>query len=59
MPPGVAAQIRGKVLLGGTMVDETRFPRMASGIWASRDYPVATNRVDITVTGGFGSARIA
>jgi hypothetical protein len=58
VPQGVAAQIRGKVVLGGTKVDETRFPRMASGIWASRDYPVATNRVDITVGGGFGSARI-
>ena len=58
VPQGVAAQIRGKMLLGGTLVDETRFPRVASGIWASRDYPVAANRVDITVGGGFGSARI-
>jgi hypothetical protein len=59
VPQGVAARIRGKVWLGGTQVDETRFHRLASGEWMSPDYATATNRVDITVDGGFGSARIA
>jgi hypothetical protein len=58
VPEGVAAQIRGRVLLGSTHVDETRFPRLASGVWASRDYSAAKDRVDITVAGGFGSTRI-
>ena len=57
-PQGVAAQIRGKVVLGGTKVDETRFPQMASGIWASRDYPRRPTASTSPLTGGFGSARI-
>jgi hypothetical protein len=51
-------RIRGKVWLGGTQVDETRFPRSATGGWMSPDYDAAANRVDITVDGGFGSARV-
>lgn len=57
VPPGVAARIKGKVWLGGTQVDETRFPKAAGG-WMSPDYVAAANRVDISVDGGFGSARI-
>ena len=59
VPQGVAARIRGKVWLGGTQVDETRFPRLGTGGWLSPDYDTAANRVDISVDGGFGSARIS
>jgi hypothetical protein len=57
VPHGVAARIRGKVSLGSTQVDETRFPRVADG-WASADYESALDRVDIAVEGGFGSVRV-
>jgi len=57
VPPGVAARIQGKVWLGGTQVDETRFPKVAGG-WMSPDYTAAANRVDIKVDGGFGSASV-
>ncbi|MEX2547803.1 MAG: hypothetical protein WD830_08445 [Chloroflexota bacterium] len=58
VPRGVAARIRGKVALGSTKVDETRFPASAGG-WASPDYETAPNRVDIEVSGGFGSVLVS
>jgi hypothetical protein len=58
VPPGVAARIKGRVWLGGTQVDEGRFPKMAGGGWMSPDYDALANRAAITVDGGFGSARI-
>lgn len=58
VPRGVAARIRGKVAIGSTDVNESRFPRSADG-WASTDYETAPDRVDISVEGGFGSVRIA
>jgi hypothetical protein len=57
VPPGVAARISGRISLGSTDVDETRFPRSGKG-WASAEYETALNRVDITIAGGFGSARV-
>ena len=57
VPHGVAARISGTVSLGAIDVDESRFPRVAEG-WASADYETAANRVDISVSGGFGSVRI-
>jgi hypothetical protein len=58
VPQGVAARIKGKVWLGGTQVDETRFPRTSGGGWISPDYDTAVNCVDITINGGFGAAKI-
>lgn len=58
VPHGVAARIKGRVWLGGTQVDETRFPRTRGGGWFSPDYDTSVNCVDITIDGGFGSARI-
>jgi hypothetical protein len=59
VPRGIEARIRGKIALGSTDVDETRFPRFAGGGWASAGYESALNRVEIEVAGGFGSVRIA
>lgn len=59
VPRGIEARIRGKIALGSTDVDETRFPRFAGGGWASTGYETALNRVEIEVSGGFGSVRIA
>jgi hypothetical protein len=56
--PGVAAWIRGHLFMGGTAVDETRFPRADAGGWVSPDYDRAANRVDISVEGAFGSVRV-
>jgi hypothetical protein len=58
VPHGVAARIHGKISLGSTEVDETRFRRTADG-WSSVDYETARDRVEISVAGGFGSVRIA
>ena len=43
--------------IGSTQVDETRFPRSASG-YESPDYGTATNRVDIDASGGVGSLKV-
>jgi len=56
-PPGVAARIRTRMALGRTNVDESRFPRTADG-YASPDYEVNPNRVEIDVQGGVGSVAI-
>lgn len=57
VPAGVAARIRGKISLGSTNVDETRFARVGNS-WMSADYETAVNRVDISIEGGFGSVRV-
>lgn len=57
VPQGVAARIRGKMALGSTEVDATRFPRDSDG-WGSADYGTASNRVDISIDGGFGTVRV-
>jgi hypothetical protein len=57
VPPGVAARVRGRMALGSTQVDESRFPRSGSG-WESPDYASAANRVEIEIQGGIGAVRI-
>jgi hypothetical protein len=57
VPPGVAGRIRGSMGLGALEVDPARFPRRDDG-WESPDYDTATNRVEITVSGGLGSVRV-
>lgn len=58
VPPGVAARIRSSMTLGSVTVDEARFPRQTSGLWASADADTAPNRVEIDVRGGVGSVSI-
>ena len=57
VPPVIAARIRGRLVLGSTIVDQARFPLAADGL-ASTDYAKATDRVDIEVVGGLGSIKI-
>ncbi len=58
VPAGVAARIKSLIVIGSTSVDESRFPKAASGRWESPDYSTATNRVDLEISGGVGSARV-
>jgi hypothetical protein len=57
VPPGVAARIRSRMVLGSTQIDQDRFPPTAGG-YESVDYASAPNRVDIDVQGGVGSLRV-
>jgi hypothetical protein len=57
VPAGVAARIHSRMALGSTQVDESRFPRVGDG-WETPDYTTATNRVEIEIQGGVGSARV-
>jgi hypothetical protein len=57
VPVGVAGRIRSRMGLGSSQVDETRFPRSATG-YESPDYATAPNRADIDIAGGVGSVRI-
>ena len=57
VPAGVAARVASQMAIGSTHVDESRFPRSMDG-WASSDYESATNRIEITVSGGIGSVRV-
>ncbi len=57
VPTGVGARIRSRMAIGSTQVDETRFPRSASG-FESPDYATAANRADLDLTGGVGSIRV-
>jgi hypothetical protein len=57
VPPGVAARVRGRMALGSTQVDESRFPR-SNGGWESPDYAAAANRVEIEIQGGVGAVRV-
>jgi hypothetical protein len=59
VPEGVAAAIRSSVGLGTTSVAEHRFPRTGDGRWRSPDFETAPYRVEIEVSGGLGSMRIA
>jgi hypothetical protein len=54
VPEGVAARIRVKGGLAGTMVDRRRFPRVGS-YYLSPDYDTAANRIDVTVETAVGS----
>jgi hypothetical protein len=57
VPPGVAARIKLQMALGSSQVDESRFPRTATG-YESPDYATAANRVDIDIQGGVGSVKV-
>lgn len=59
VPAGVAARIKSLMVIGSTSVDEARFPKTASGRWESADYGTATNRVELEISGGVGSVRVA
>ena len=56
VPDGVAARIRGRMSLGSINVAD-RFPRVADG-FESPDFDAATNRVEVSVSGGVGSLRV-
>lgn len=58
IPPGVAARIRSTMVLGSVTVDQARFPRQASGLWASADADSASDRVEIELRGGVGSVSV-
>ena len=57
VPAGVAARVRGRMALGSTQVDESRFPKSGSG-WESPDFGTAANRVEIEIQGGVGAVRV-
>jgi hypothetical protein len=57
VPAGVAARIRSRMALGTSQVDETRFPRTATG-FESAGFASAENRVDLDLQGGVGSIRV-
>lgn len=59
VPAGVAARIKSLMVIGTTSVDESRFPKTASGRWESPDYEAAANRVELEVSGGVGSVRVS
>lgn len=59
VPAGVAARIKSLMVIGSTSVDESRFPKAASGRWESPDYATATNRADLEISGGVGSVRVS
>lgn len=58
VPTGVAARIRTKMALASSQIDTTRFPRIGD-VYQSADYDTNPNRVDIDVSGGVGSLRVA
>jgi hypothetical protein len=58
VPAGVAARIHSLMVIGSTSVDESRFPKTASGRWESPDYRAAANRVELEISGGVGSVRV-
>jgi hypothetical protein len=57
VPANLAARIKGRVSLGSTIVDETRYQPSSEG-WESADYGATPDRVDIEIAGGLGSVRI-
>lgn len=58
VPAGVAARIKSLMVIGSTSVDESRFPKTASGRWESPDYGTAANKVELEISGGVGSVRV-
>jgi hypothetical protein len=58
VPAGVAASIQIKSGLSTIDVDETRFPRLAGGLYRSADYESATNRAEIVIDSGVGTITI-
>jgi hypothetical protein len=57
VPATMAARVRGHLALGATVVATERFPRTADG-WAAAGFETASDRVDIQITGGFGTVRV-
>lgn len=57
IPAGVGARIRTRSAIGSMQIDQSRFPRTATG-YESADYATSPNRVDIDVQAGVGSVRI-
>lgn len=57
VPAGVAAWIKGRMAIGATKVDETRFPREPDG-WKSPGYETAVNRVYLEIDGAFGAVLV-
>lgn len=57
VPAEVAARIRSRMAIGSSQVDQSRFPRTATG-YESPDYATAANRVDLDLQGGVGSIRV-
>jgi hypothetical protein len=58
VPAGVAASITIKSGLSTINVDETRFPKLAGGLYRSADYDQATNRAEIVIDSGVGTITI-
>jgi hypothetical protein len=58
VPVGVGARIRSRMALGSSAIDETRFPRAGDG-YASPDWDLVANRVEIDIQGGVGSVRVS
>ncbi|HLO36506.1 MAG TPA: hypothetical protein VK194_10505, partial [Candidatus Deferrimicrobium sp.] len=57
VPGDVAARIRSRMAIGSSQVDESRFPRTATG-FESPGFATAANRVDLDLQGGVGSVRV-
>jgi hypothetical protein len=57
VPEGVGARIRSRMALGSSGIDQARFPRSGDG-YASPDWELAANRVEIDIQGGVGSVRV-
>ena len=57
IPAGVAASIRVKSGIASVIIN-SRFPRLDSGLYQSSDYGTATNRVDMTINAGVGSIEV-
>jgi hypothetical protein len=57
VPPPVAARIRAEVGLGSLSIDGERFPKQG-GIYISKDYESAENKVDIDISSGVSSVSV-
>ena len=57
VPSGVAARIKAQGGLADIRVDRSRFPRVG-GVYESKDYASAQNRVDIDIETGVGSVDV-
>ncbi|MBF8256721.1 MAG: hypothetical protein HW375_1628 [Anaerolineales bacterium] len=58
VPPGVAARVRVPTGLGEVKVDRGRFPG-GDGLFESKDYATAANKVDLSIEVGAASAEIS
>jgi len=58
VPEAVAAHIRADIGLASLTVDESRFARMSSREFQSREWATASQRVEITIKAGASGIRI-